>query len=68
MNATDKTRVMCLCLGVTWADIRAAVDGGAKTFEEVQRQTGCGRSCAMCVEQIRRETAALFNQLGQSGD
>ncbi|MBU5628104.1 (2Fe-2S)-binding protein [Oscillibacter sp. MSJ-2] len=67
MSAPDGARVMCLCHGVTWADIRTAVDGGAETFEEVRRQTGCGKSCAMCVERIRGEVDALLGQSGRQG-
>lgn len=60
----DETRIVCPCLGITYADIKRAVEAGAKSFEEVQQRTRCGKSCSMCVERIRYETAILLNAQG----
>ena len=43
----------CHCKNVTYGKIRAAVQQGAKTFEEVQKITGCGTGCGKCREFIQ---------------
>lgn len=41
-------KVACDCAGVTYGDIMRAVENGARSFEDVQRITGCGKSCIKC--------------------
>ncbi len=48
-------RLLCRCFRVTEADVKSAVAGGAKTVEEVERQTRLGLSCHAC-----RKTARAF--------
>lgn len=39
---------VCLCKGVTDKAIRRTVEDGARTWREVQRETGCGTQCGKC--------------------
>lgn len=39
---------VCLCKGVTDHRIRQAVEEGARSWREVQRETGCGTQCGKC--------------------
>lgn len=48
----DMDKIVCSCLGVTNGMIKDAVDGGAKTVEEVQSATGAGTVCGACLEDI----------------
>ena len=43
----------CHCKNVTYGKIRAAVQQGAQTIEEVQKITGCGTGCGKCREFIQ---------------
>ncbi len=49
----DLDKIVCNCLGVTNGMIKDAVDGGAKTLEEVQDITGAGTVCGACLEDVR---------------
>lgn len=40
-------------MNVTNGMIKAAVDAGAKTLEDVQEATGAGTVCGSCIENIR---------------
>lgn len=42
----------CNCENVTYGQIIDAVNGGAKTFEEVSEITGCSTGCGGCREFI----------------
>ena len=39
---------VCLCKGVTDHKIRESVEGGARSWREVQGETGCGTQCGKC--------------------
>ncbi|TDO07748.1 MULTISPECIES: (2Fe-2S)-binding protein [Halomonas] len=39
---------VCLCRNVTDHQIRQAVEDGARSWREVQQQTGCGTQCGKC--------------------
>ncbi|MDN3554416.1 bacterioferritin-associated ferredoxin [Halomonas maura] len=39
---------VCLCKGVTDKAIRRTVEEGARTWRQVQRETGCGTQCGKC--------------------
>lgn len=63
---------LCLCKGVTRADVHAAVSGGADTFprliEKTQATTGCGTCyhevyAAFC-EEREQERRRLTGQMG----
>ena len=43
----------CHCKNVTYGKIRAAIQQGAKTPEEVQKRTGYGTGCGKCREFIQ---------------
>ena len=45
-------KIACDCASVTYCDIMRAVENGARSFEDVQRLTGCGKSCIKCHEFI----------------
>ncbi|RUA22859.1 hypothetical protein DSL92_03245 [Billgrantia gudaonensis] len=38
----------CICKGVTDHRIRESVEGGARSWREVQSETGCGTQCGKC--------------------
>lgn len=50
----DMKEVVCECMGTKAGDIRAAVEAGAKTVEEVKAATRAGTSCAMCIKKIEK--------------
>lgn len=50
---------VCLCKGVSDKAIRRSVEEGARSWREVQRETGCGTQCGKCARMgkaITRET------------
>lgn len=57
---------VCLCKGVSDKDIARSVEQGARSWREVQRDTGCGTQCGKCVclgKQLTRE--AVSEQVAQ---
>jgi bacterioferritin-associated ferredoxin len=44
---------ICLCHGVTESAIRAAAEGGARTYRQLSFMTGCGTQCGSCAEQAQ---------------
>jgi NAD(P)H-nitrite reductase large subunit len=50
----DMDKVVCFCMGVTNGDVKAAVDAGASTLEEVQTETGAATVCGACMENVQR--------------
>lgn len=56
--------IVCHCAGITDAAILQLARGGVRSVKEVVRQTGAGRCCAPCREEIatlltQDETAAV---------
>lgn len=56
---------VCVCNAVSERDIRHAVDGGVRTFDELQARTGCATGCGCCeavaiqvMEQCLRATSS----------
>ena len=41
---------VCLCQGVTDSDIIAALEDGAETLEDIQKQLGAATGCGSCRE------------------
>ncbi len=39
---------ICVCLGISKDTIVTAVEGGAKSFEEVKQCTSAGLGCSFC--------------------
>ncbi len=44
---------VCLCKGVSDHQIRQTVEDGARSWREVQRETGCGTQCGKCAVQAK---------------
>ena len=55
----------CECRNVTYGKIEDAVKQGARSFEEVQQLTGCGKSCGKCQEFIRYLVQDLLRESGE---
>ncbi len=55
-------KVACSCAGVTYGDIIKAVENGANSYEDVQRITGCGKSCINCKEFIEYFANSLIEE------
>lgn len=47
-------RIVCHCKQVSYVDIRKAMVGGARTLEDIQKQTGAGIGCGNCTKDIQR--------------
>jgi assimilatory nitrate reductase catalytic subunit len=54
--AAARGRIVCSCLDVSEAEIRAAVAGGAR-LEELKSRLRCGTECGSCVPELRRLAA-----------
>ena len=50
----DMKEVICECMGTKAGEIRAAIEAGATTVEEVKKATKAGTSCGMCIERIEK--------------
>ena len=64
MSVRDGGYTLCLCLNVSYDDIKRAVARGAGTFEEIQQMTGFGKSCSMCTAAIKMELDTLLRRQG----
>ncbi|MDR5865224.1 (2Fe-2S)-binding protein [Halomonas koreensis] len=60
---------VCLCKGVNDKEIRRSVEDGARSWREVQRETGCGTQCGKCAgmgkgitREAIQEELAMANQ------
>lgn len=60
----NENEILCLCMGVTRADIVAAIAGGAQNLGQVRMLTHCATSCGMCADKIRAEVEELFRKTG----
>jgi bacterioferritin-associated ferredoxin len=47
---------VCICKGVSDHKIRESVEGGARSWREVQSETGCGTQCGKCACVAKRIT------------
>lgn len=50
---------VCICEAVTEDEIRAAVDAGARSVDDVAERTGAGTNCGICREHL----AALLDEV-----
>lgn len=48
-----ENKVLCICRGITEADIKKAVENGAETLDEVIDATGCCTRCGACTREIQ---------------
>jgi bacterioferritin-associated ferredoxin len=44
---------ICLCKGVTDRRIREVIRAGARTVDDIKRETGAGTDCGDCLAAIR---------------
>lgn len=49
----DMNKIVCSCMSITNGDIKAAVEGGATTLEEVKEVTSAGTVCGACEDDIQ---------------
>ena len=61
-----KDKIACNCRNITYGKIEDAIRSGAKSFEEVQQITGCGKSCGKCREFLRFLVRDLLAELNQA--
>lgn len=62
---------VCLCKGVSDRKIRQCIEDGARSWREVQQETGCGTQCGKCAcvgkaiarEAIKTEVMASVDDL-----
>ncbi len=47
-------QIVCLCNGVTYAQVREAMAQGARSVEDIQAATGAGDVCGGCIERIEK--------------
>lgn len=52
---------ICVCNGVNERDIRCAIDAGARTFGDLQRELGVASGCGQCA----REAQCLLGEKPQ---
>lgn len=60
----NENEILCLCMGVTRADIEAAIAGGARSFGQVRMLTHCAASCGVCADKIRAEVEKMLRNTG----
>ncbi len=51
-QANPEFKIICLCMGVSEADIKRAVENGAQDFLDVQAATNAGMGCGTCPPQV----------------
>ncbi len=44
--------IVCSCLGLTERRIRAEIEAGASTLDELARRCGAGRECGACAPDL----------------
>jgi bacterioferritin-associated ferredoxin len=44
--------VICVCMGVMYSEVVAAIEQGSKTFEELSEKLMVGTGCVSCVDEI----------------
>ncbi|WP_167959093.1 (2Fe-2S)-binding protein [Anaerosporobacter faecicola] len=59
-------KAICRCRKVTFEDIEQAVDNGATSFEEVQKETKVATGCGRCVKQAMEITNHLLQKANKS--
>ncbi len=54
-------KIVCNCTGVTIGDIRAAIENGASTFDEVQEVTGVSSVCGQCLDYAQNVVKSILD-------
>ncbi len=44
---------ICVCNGITERDIRNAIDAGARSFGDLQRELGIASGCGQCTQETK---------------
>lgn len=57
---------VCVCAVVSDAQVRASLDAGARTLEEVGAASGAGTDCGSCHEQLRKMIETAWPGGGES--
>lgn len=57
----QEDKLVCSCVGVIVADIRTAIENGAKDFDAVQEATGVSSVCGACREYAENVVEAILN-------
>ena len=65
MYQMNMDKVVCYCMNITNRMIKDAVEAGAKTFEDVQEQTGVASVCGACLEDVQRLVDFFVSEEGQ---
>ncbi|MCW2279172.1 (2Fe-2S)-binding protein [Heliophilum fasciatum] len=56
----DPNEVVCPCMGITYNDLKNAVENGAKSFEEVQEVTEVSTVCDQCEDDVKSIVTQLL--------
>ncbi|MBY0469587.1 (2Fe-2S)-binding protein [bacterium] len=51
--AEDEERLICFCNNVTYAELVKAIKAGAKTLDDIQRETLASTGCGGCEWEVR---------------
>ncbi|MBV1787317.1 (2Fe-2S)-binding protein [Marinobacterium sp. D7] len=58
---------VCICNNITERDVKQAIDEGARSVRDLNRELGVGSECGKCTctarEMIKREQIARIDQL-----
>jgi bacterioferritin-associated ferredoxin len=54
---------VCLCYGVSDAEVREAIASGAEDLAELGRRTGAGTDCGQCRERLGELLADLHGRV-----
>lgn len=52
-------RMVCHCKQVSYIDIRKAMINGARTLEEIQKETGAATGCGRCAGEVEAILASV---------
>jgi len=54
---------VCVCNSVTEEDIRRAAAAGVRSFEALQRLTGCSGGCGGCEQEARQLLSDIVTEI-----
>jgi bacterioferritin-associated ferredoxin len=60
--------ILCICRAISEADVDAAVERGARTWQAVEKETGAGTDCGTCHPAlVKRVKLACAKQAAAGG-
>lgn len=62
LGMTEEEALVCFCHGVCEAEIRQAIEQGARTLEEVRAKTRASTGCGGCTTEVERLLAELASK------